>query len=330
MSVIRFPYTDFHCDTLMGAYFRGCRTAFEYDGAMASLKKLAVGGCGAQLFAIFMPPVEMCKKAGDDYPGDEAYILALKEIFENTLSEHSDIAARAENAADLDANARAGRISAILSMEDCRAVDGRFENIKLFYELGIRMMGLTWNFANCFGYPNSADPELMNKGLTDFGKEAVPFMESLGMGIDVSHLSDGGFWDIVEIAGKPFIASHSNCRALNPHTRSMTDEMIKALADKGGVMGVNFCPEFLHADATRRDSTIDGIAFQLRHRINVGGLECAAIGTDFDGIDGELKIPDASHMPRLFEALERKGFTANELDHISHLNAERVLKEILG
>ena len=109
----------------------------------------------------------------------------------------------------------------------------------------------------------------------------------------------------------------------------MTDEMIRALADRGGVMGLNFYPGFLAQDPEQQHSTVDFLAEQLRHRIDVGGLECAAIGTDFDGISGELEIASADRMPDFFEALERRGFTSRELDYICWHNVERVFREVL-
>ena len=323
-----YPYIDLHCDTLPKAMRQGKSTLLELDGTMTDLKKLEAGGCLAQCFAIFMPPLPYVTTASD-YPGDEAYIDALYRIFVQTEETHGDRFRRVETREDLTSLSATGRIGGILTMEDGRAVQGRLENIRRFYKMGVRVLALLWNHENCFGSPNSPDPAVMNRGLTAFGKKAVGYMETLGMGIDVSHLSDGGFWDVVKLAQKPFLATHSNCRALNPHPRSMTDEMIRALAGAGGVMGINFCPAFLYEDVGRTDATIDGIAAQLRHRIRVGGLECAAIGTDFDGIRGELEIPNASCMPCLFEALARRGFTADELEHIAYKNAARVLRDIL-
>lgn len=323
-----YPYIDLHCDTLPRALRQNRSTLLELDDTMTDLVKLREGHCLAQCFAIFMPPLPYVRKAAD-YPGDEAYIDALHRIFVRTAEEHGDLFSRVETAEDLSSLRGSGKLGGILTMEDGRAVQGSFDNLRRFHDMGVRVLALLWNHANCFGAPNSEDPAVMNTGLTDFGKEAVGYMEELGMGIDVSHLSDGGFWDVARLAKKPFFATHSNCRALNPHPRSMTDEMIRALADRGGVMGINFCPAFLYQDVSRKDATVDGIAAQLRHRINVGGIECAAVGTDFDGIEGNLEIPDASFMPRLFEELARRGFTNDELERIAFRNAERVFRDVL-
>ena len=144
-----FSYIDLHCDTLMKACFRKQDDTFEVEGSMADVKKLLSGGCRAQLFAIFLPPEEFLAKYDPDLT-DEAYIAAMHGIYENTAAKHGEVFAKALNSSDIEKNAREGRLSGLLSMEDCRVVNGSFENIKRFYEMGVRLMGLTWNFANCF------------------------------------------------------------------------------------------------------------------------------------------------------------------------------------
>ena len=128
----------------------------------------------------------------------------------------------------------------------------------------------------------------MEKGLTDFGKEVVAEMERLGMAVDVSHVSDGVFWDVAAIAKKPFLASHSNARAVCGHTRNMTDDMIRKLAEKGGVMGLNIGPEFITFGS--EESTVDGMVKQILHIREVGGSDILALGSDFDGIHGKLEV----------------------------------------
>ena len=327
---VSYPYADLHCDTLYTAWRKGSEDIFQVDGAMADVTETLRGGCRLQLYAIFMPPPEETQDPVRRYPGDDAYIETLHTIFTRTAQKHSDVFAAAGNMPDVARNAAEGKVSGMLSMEDGRAAEGSFEKIRYFHDMGIRVMGLTWNHANCFGYPNSPDPDEMGKGLTAFGKEALSCMEEMGMLIDVSHLSDGGFRDVARLSRRPFIASHSNCRALNPHPRSLTDEMIRILADSGGVMGLNFCPAFLTQDPEQQKTAVDDLARQLRHRINAGGLECAAIGTDFDGISGELEIASASRMPGFFEALEQRGFTPTELEYICRMNVERVFRDVIG
>lgn len=322
-------YIDMHCDTLMTAWRKGAKTVYELEGTHADVKRLLAGGCKAQFFAIYMPSIDWVPKLGDQYPGDDGYIAALYELYQNTVREHGDTVACAKTVAEIEANDAAGKLSAVLTMEDGRAVLGSMERLEKYYGMGVRALSLTWNHENCFGFPNSRDSAAMAKGLKPFGKDAIVRMNELGMVVDVSHLSDGGFWDVVELSRKPFVATHSNCRVLNPHPRSMTDEMIRALADKGGCMGVNFAPGFLTQDLEQKDSTIEMLVAHLRHMVNTGGIGCAAVGTDFDGIGGDLEINSADKMPQLFIALEKAGFSAGEIEKIACGNVERVLRDAL-
>ena len=314
------PYIDLHCDTLHRAWELQAQDITSLQGSMVDVERLEKGGCMAQFFSVFMVPQPI--EADSD---DDGYINALMEIFHASLS---DKLALAKNLQDYRRNREAGKISGFLTLEDGRAVRGSMQRLERFYEKGIRLITLTWNYANCFGSPNSFDAAVMTQGLTPFGKDAVRRMQELGMLVDVSHLSDGGFWDVAEICKEPFVASHSNCRALNPHPRSMSDEMIRTLADRGGVMGVNFCPNFLRKNVRENTSRIEDLVRHLRHMVNVGGLECAAIGSDLDGIEGKLEIGSADQMPLLFQAMERAGFHESEIERIAWKNAERMLETL--
>ena len=119
-------------------------------------------------------------------------------------------------------------------MEEGGVLNEKQERLEELYRLGIRLITLTWNYENCLGYPNSRDGEVMNRGLKAFGLEIVERMNALGMLVDVSHLSDGGFWDCIRVSRAPIIASHSNARALCGVPRNLTDDMLRALAEKGG------------------------------------------------------------------------------------------------
>ncbi len=321
-------YIDMHCDTLMLSWLKGWPEIYDRPEMMVDIRRLRQGGCRAQFFAIFLPSPLMKERMGKAQLDDDDYIEQLGAIFRATLERHGDVVAQAGSLAQVREQASAGKLSAILTMEDGRSVDGKMEKLERYYNIGVRVMGLTWNQENCFGAPNSHDAAVMAKGLTDFGKEAVIRMNELGMGVDVSHLSDGGFWDVARLTKKPFFATHSNCRSLNPHPRSMTDEMIRALADRGGVMGVNFCPAFLVRDTENKRADCDMITAQLRHMVKTGGEDCAAIGTDFDGMNGQLEIASADQMPKLFAALERAGFTPRQVEKIAFANAERVMGEV--
>ncbi|MEG0769188.1 MAG: dipeptidase [Ruthenibacterium sp.] len=323
------PYIDLHCDTLMQAWLHHKKDIFSMPNAMVDIARLQKGGCMAQFFAVFMPPIKLKKYMGPFFPKDDAYVEKLNRIFQNTLERHSESIAFAGNAADIEQNTAQKKISALLTLEDGRAIDKSMEKLEYYYNMGVRLVSLTWNQPNCFGSPNSDDPAVMQQGLTAFGKQAVARMNELGMLIDVSHLSDGGFADVLRISTKPFVASHSNCRALSPHRRNLTDEMLKALAEKGGVAGINFGPGFLGTEPAATESTLTDILAHLRHMIQIGGIGCAAIGTDFDGIKGSFDIGSADQMPRLFDKMEQAGFTAEEIEHIATKNVQRVLRDVL-
>lgn len=317
-------FIDLHCDTLLKARRDGVNDLYQLQGAMADANKLEAGGCLAQCFAIFLPP-----KGRPGMVEDEVLIREAFDILVNTLKQHPDRVAAAHNAAEIRANDAAGRLSAVLTMEDGRAVEGKMENLERFYQMGVRMLSLTWNSANCFGAANSKDPAEMVKGLTPFGKEAIERMNELGMAVDVSHLADGGFWDVAEISKKPFLATHSNCRVISPHQRNLTDEMIRKLADKGGISGLNYYGAFLNADVADEKSTAYMIARHARHMANVGGVECVALGSDFDGIGGELEVDGADKMPLVFDALAKEGFTQSEIEKIAYKNALRFIGDVL-
>ena len=168
-------------------------------------------------------------------------------------------------------------------------------------------------------------------GLKEKGFEFLAEMERLHIIADVSHLSDKGFWDIVEHSTRPFAASHSNCRALAPHCRNLTDEMIRALANKGGLVGLNYCSGFLDNQPEEKlcRSTTALMAKHAAHFKQVGGIEIIGLGSDFDGIGGKLEMDDCSKLPLLADALRREGFTEDEVEAIFYRNARRFFEENL-
>ena len=321
---------DLHCDTLMKSYVMGRDDIWELSGAMLDVRRMEKAGYMAQVFAVFMPPEDTQKELSAENPfSDQAYIESCFKTFRNTLALHSGTIAPVLSADDLKSNERAGKMSAITAFEDGRPIDGKIENLEKYYREGIRLITLTWNFENCFGYPNSEDPSIMTKGLKPFGKEAVERMNELGIVVDVSHLSDGGFRDVASISKKPFVASHSNCRALSPHCRNLTDDMIRALADSGGVAGLNFAPQFLNRDIQSKESSAVLISAHASHLVNAGGAECVALGSDLDGIEGVIETDSADKMNLLTAQFERDGFSGELIEKITWKNALRVLGENL-
>lgn len=326
-------YADMHCDSLLRAFIEGDDSLYNGKG-MQSIEKMARTGQLLQFFAIFFPPINgikmMAEKAGKEVPDDDAFYDQLRNTLISQVEKHSDVIVIAGNGRDVRSNKEKGFGSAILTLEDGRFVNGDMDKLSKLYRDGVRAIALTWNDPNCFGFPNSREEEKMKLGLTDFGKEAVLEMNRLGIVVDVSHLSDGGFWDVVEISQKPFIASHSNCRALTNHPRNLTDEMIRALADKGGAVGINFGPDFVRMHEKDEFSRVEAIADHMQHLINVGGEEVACIGTDFDGVGGKLEIDSPEKMDLLFEELRHRGISERVIDKVTSQNVLRILDTVIG
>lgn len=225
---------------------------------------------------------------------------------------------------DLD-KAQNGGVHSILSIEGGEVLQGSIAALRMFHKLGVRLITLTWNYAN-----EIADgiEEGRGAGLTDFGREAVAEMQDLGILVDVSHLSPKGFWDVVECAEHPFIASHSCASALCDHARNLTDEQVRAIANSGGCVGVNFYPEFLNND---KISSIDTIVKHAAYLINIGGEDAVALGSDFDGVeclpDGMSGVQD---MAALADAFSRAGISAAQTDKILFGNLCRVFGDSLS
>ncbi len=315
---------DLHCDTLLCIAENGDLN--QNREAHLTLDGMIKGGVALQCFANFVPtgffpPEEKEEKIRQMF--DKAY-----DKYQKMMQFHGDILFPVLSRADLDKCGLDGRIGVLLTIEDGGVLGDKLENVQKYYDKGVRLVTLTWNHENAIGYPNSTDPEQMAKGLKPFGKEAVKEMERLGMVVDVSHVSDGVFWDVAEMATKPFLASHSNARAVCGHKRNMTDEMIKVLADKGGVMGLNLCPPFVgdSEEVTR----LEDLVKHILHIRNVGGAGVLALGSDFDGIEGKLDIAGPQDWPKLEAALKKAGLSDDELDMMWYRNAERVLRSVLG
>lgn len=212
-------------------------------------------------------------------------------------------------------------------MEEGGVLNGNRNRLEELYQRGVRLITLTWNYENCIGYPNSRNAQEMQKGLKSFGKQVVEEMNERGMLVDVSHLSDGGFWDCIRLSKKPIIASHSNARALCAHPRNLSDEMLCALGECGGVVGLNFYPQFLQSD---RSAEVLDIAKHGMHILQKAGEDSVALGTEFDGFEaGKNWIRGIEEIECVWDALKKAGMTERQLDKLSYQNVKRVLGEVL-
>jgi membrane dipeptidase len=299
------------------------RSLYENDG-MVSIVKMREAGVFCQFFAMFIHMTQ--------YSSIDDAFRKLQKIYDNftgELEKYPDHIALAHNAAGIDANRKAGKVSAILTVEEGGVLGNKIERLDEFYEMGVRLLTLTWNFENSLGFPRSLEPDAMSRGLKPFGLEVVRRMQELGMIVDVSHLSDGGFWDVAlaaERGKKPFIASHSNARSIHGHPRNLTDEMLKAIADSGGIIGVNFYPLFLCGG---EKAAVEQIISHINHIHKVAGIDAIAIGTDFDGFDDPHEIPDSSKLGLLSDALSVAGYSEGEIEKICWKNAMRVIEDVL-
>lgn len=220
------------------------------------------------------------------------------------------------------------KIYAFLSVEGMAAVGNDVSGVDWYYQNGVRMGMLTWNEENQLATGAGGDPQ---KGLTVLGKQVIRRMQELHMAVDVSHLNDGGFWDVIQSTNAPVIASHSNCRALCDARRNLSDEQLRAIRDTGGIVGLNAYREFIHPDF--QEQTAKTLALHAVHMAEVMGIEHVACGFDFCGFMGPGNesadnLEHAGQIPNLFDWLTRFGMTSNEQNAIAHENFLRVLKQI--
>ncbi len=338
-----------HCDTISEIRHRraggGEDCVLRENALHIDARRLQENGYLLQCFALF---VHLRGCGAIDGQGfwqpDRAWedMEALYRLFRRELEQNVDLLLQVTNAQELEQCRQTGKAGALLTVEEGGVCGGSVERLEELYNMGVRMMTLTWNFPNELGYPNinaldgrhgyaslfQADAA---HGLTERGREFVRRMEELGMLVDVSHLSDRGFWDVAETATGPFVASHSNARAVCPCVRNLTDEMIKALAERGGIMGLNFCADFLRTlpEGEANPGRLEDVTAHALHVFRVGGEECLGLGSDFDGIDTNESLPGAQAMDQLWDALKQGGFTERQLDKIFYGNALRVLGTVL-
>ncbi|MBG9980292.1 membrane dipeptidase [Facklamia sp. DSM 111018] len=322
-------YIDLHCDTLMMTWQEEAgENIIKNQSFAVDFERLSKAGAYAQFFAIFMLYPEIFEEIKRPVINDWEYITSLVQQLNNGLKQTEKVKL-AKSFQDLNDNLNHNIVSAFLTLEDGRPLESDLNNLYRLYDLGIRLITLTWNFENSLAYPNSKDPSIMNKGLKAFGFEVMEEMNRLGMIIDVSHLSDGGFFDLIKHSKDPIMASHSNARSLSNHPRNLTDEMIYLLADKGGIMGLNFCSSFLSADQDCNVSRIDDMVRHLNYIKKLVGIEVLALGTDFEGITCQLEIDSTDKLDLLFKRLDHEGWTSQEIEDFAYGNALRFIKEVL-
>ena len=314
-------HIDLHCDTMLKLFYSKEERKLFRNDIHVDIEKLIKGQSMAQFFALFVELEGKYKEGESPY----THCRGMLDRFHKEIDDNKEYIAYAGNYAQMMENYNDNKISAFLTIEEGGVLEGKIERVKEFYDLGVRLITLTWNYENCNGF-SSVDFKDMDKGLKEFGVQVVEEMNNLGMIIDTSHLSDAGFYDVARLSTKPFVASHSNSRVITNVERNLTDDMIKILANKGGVCGLNLCIPFLGPGKVGK---IDYMVEHVKHIVNVGGIEVMSLGTDFDGIGGELEIPNIGEIGKLSTALNKAGFSDDAIEKIFYKNNERIIKEVL-
>lgn len=325
---------DMHCDTIAELYYRreaGKASSILKNDCHIDLERMIKGDYLLQNFALFTDLKEREKPF--------EYCMKLLDLFYTEMEKHQDLIGIVTSYKDIEANRQAGKMSALLTIEEGGVCQGEIAFLRNFYRLGVRMMTLTWNYKNELANPNRIwrengraffEPDREN-GLTDTGIAFIHEMERIGMIIDVSHLSDAGIFQILANTKKPIVASHSNARGVATNPRNLTDDMLKQISERGGVAGINYCADFLYdwKHEEERLSRIQDMISHIRHMKKVGGIECIGLGSDFDGIGGNLEMKSPQDLPALEAAMRQNGFTESEMEAVFYGNVLRVYKEIL-
>lgn len=309
---------DGHCDTLL-LCMRGNRTLSERSqSGHLDLPRLKDGGVDCQFFACYIEP---------QFKPDRGLKRAMQMIdrFCTEIERSGGAALHARCYSDILRAKAEGKIAAVLTIEGGECLDTDVSNVRIMKRLGVMAIGLTWNERNMIA--DGVGEERTKGGLTNFGVEVVKEMNSAGIVIDVSHLNEQGFWDVIETTNKPIIASHSNARTICNHRRNLTDEQLRALAQNGGVTGINFAPSFL----AEKDADINSVIRHIEHICSLVGPDHVGLGSDFDGISSTPKgLEDVTRVPAITEALSRLGYSDENIRKILGGNFLRVIKTVVG
>ena len=301
------------------------------------LEKCRAGGFAGGFFAIYVPP-ENRSGAARTAPvaPDRARAITMEAaaILLRLTRARPDVIRLCTSAAQIEAANRDGAIAALMHVEGAEGIGPDLAELEVLHAAGLRSLGPVWSRPNIFGhgvpfaYPATPD---IGPGLTDAGLRLVAECERLGILIDLSHLNEAGFWDVARISSRPLVATHSCVHAISAQSRNLTDRQLSAIAESGGVVGLNFGCQFLREDGERRDDT--PLAMMVRHlaylveRLGETGV---ALGSDFDGALMPQAIGTAAGLPALTKAMQQAGFGAALIDRICWQNWLDLLRRSIG
>ncbi len=314
---------DGHCDTILELEHQKRSLGQRSNQGHVDLPRLLEGGVTAQLFALFVEDAYL--------PGEAVRrTLQLLDRFYQEIEANAGRIFLATCAADVRRAKAEGQVAALLGIEGGEALEGDLAALRVYYRLGVRLLTLTWNRRNALA--DGGREARTGGGLTNLGVEAVQEMNRLGMLVDIAHLAPAGVRDVLQVSQAPIVASHANARAVHDHRRNLSDEQARAVADKGGLIGVTFVPSFIDPQNPSLERLVDHVV----HLLQVAGEDHVGVGSDFDGFgfggpaEQFQDIPDVSHLPRLTAALLRRGLSERVVEKVLGENFLRVLAEVVG
>ena len=305
-------WIDLHCDTLTRGRNRTAGVpTLDNPAFHLSLSKVPAGTRWVQCFAIFVP---------DTYRGQAAvgFFDQYAASFHAQMEQNKNRVAACSCFSDLENALTAGKFAAVLTVEGGAVLAGQLERVEVIRTAGVRMLTLTWNGPNELGSGHDT-----SAGLTPFGREAVAELERQGILVDVSHLNDRGFEDLLSVAKKPFVASHSNARSVCGHRRNLPDAFIREITDRGGLIGLNYSKDFL-SDSGR--GNLDDLYRHVCRFLELDAGACLALGSDFDGTDIHPDLDSVEKSLSIYGYLTQHGIPADTADGILFGNAWRFFK----
>lgn len=307
---------DTHCDTITKIMESGDN--LQKNACHLDIERMKKYGSYVQFFAAFIDPIY-----SQAYSMRRA-VQIIDKLYEQVELYKEDITLCCNYNDIMNAQAN-NRIAALLSIEGGEALQGDISALRMFYKLGVRSICLTWNHRNEIA--DGVKDASTNGGLTPFGRQVIREMNRLGMIIDVSHLSEKGFWDVIELSTSPIMASHSNTKRICSHARNLTDEQILAIKDNNGVIGINLYPVFLN-DTGKADTT--DIIRHIEHICSLAGIEHVGIGADFDGIEYTPEdIKGVQDLQKIFKELVKLNYSEDYIEMIAGKNFMRLIRSVL-
>ena len=317
-------YIDLHCDTVL-KYIKNEKPEEIYQGEKShlGLKELYDLEVKAQFMAIFLPSEKDYEEVNLGGISDWDYVEKCLDFYKRIEETYPDKFKVTKDYNEYTENRKNNIVSLCPTIEDGRLIS-KVEDVKTLRQKGITLITLLWNNENSLGFPHKLEGYDNDYGLKKLGIEVIKEMEEQKIIIDVSHLNEHGIENVLKNTTKPFMASHSNARAVTDVTRNLSDKQLKELGERGCVAGLNLCPRFATKEkvATFRD-----YEKHIRHMLNLGGEDLVAIGSDFDGIGGEFEIKNPHKMIEFLNYLNMNGVSADVVDKIAYKNVERFFKE---